>query len=379
MMARSGEDHMDSQQVEDAKLRDGPGRRAQDGFARRGQATALRNAGVFMAVVVGGFAIKYLHTIITPLVIAVFMMLLIDGFTRTVEKRFPLWPDWLRLSLAAMLIIAGFAAIVGIFAHYGRTFGGQLAVLMPKLDALLFRLCETLQIAPISTDDLLRGGMSATSFPRLFGAARGFLSEAVLVFIYVGFLLASRQAFGRKIDRLFHATGGQTNARRIFGRVRAVSEQYMGLQTLKAALIALVAWIIMSAIGLQNALFMAFVIFLAAYVPIVGGFAGSLLPTLLAFAQFDSPIRAIALLVLLGGAIFLVDNVAMPKLQGDRLNVDPVVILLSLEFWGVILGAPGAVLSTPLTVVVMTIASEFAGARWLALLLSKDGEVASHE
>jgi len=45
----------------------------------------------------------------------------------------------------------------------------------------------------------------------------------------------------------------------------------------------------------------------------------------------------------------------------------------------VILGAPGAVLSTPLTVVVMTIASEFAGARWLALLLSKEGELASHE
>jgi predicted PurR-regulated permease PerM len=346
---------------------------------RAGQSTALRNAGVFISVVVAGFAIKYLHTIITPLVIAVFMMLLIDGFTRTVEKRFPSWPDWLRLTLAAVLIIAGFAAIVGIFAHYSRAFGGQLAILGPKVDALLFRVCETLQIAPISTDDLLRGGMSATSVSHVVGAARGFLSESVLVIIYIGFLLASRQAFGRKIDRLFQATGGQTNARRIFGRVRFVSEQYMGLQTIKAGIIALAAWVIMSALGLQNALFMAFVIFLAAYVPIVGGFAGSLLPTILAFAQFDSPIRAIALLVLLGGAIFLVDNVAMPKLQGDRLNVDPVVILLSLEFWGVILGAPGAVLSTPLTVVVITIASEFDGTRWFAVLLSKEGELVAHD
>ena len=65
----------------------------------------------------------------------------------------------------------------------------------------------------------------------------------------------------------------------------------------------------------------------------------------------------------------------MPKLQGDRLNVDPVVILLSLEFWGLILGAPGAVLSTPLTVVVMTIAAEFEGTRWLALLLSREGDL----
>jgi predicted PurR-regulated permease PerM len=124
---------------------------------------------------------------------------------------------------------------------------------------------------------------------------------------------------------------------------------------------------------------MAFLIFLAAYIPIVGGFAGSLVPALLAFAQFDSPIRALVLLVLLGGSIFLVDNVVMPKLQGDRLNVDPVVILLSLEFWGVIFGAPGAVLSTPLTVLVMTVAAEFDGTRWLAMLLSKEGELGERD
>ncbi len=339
------------------------------------QPIMLRNAGVFMAVVTGGFAVKYLNHIITPLVVAVFLMLLIDGFTRAVEKRFPRWPDWLRLTLAAMLIIAGFASIVAIFAHYGRAFGGQLAVLEPKLDALIQSACDALQIPAFSIDDLLQRGMSATALPKLFGAARLFISGWVLVMIYVGFLLASRQAFGRKMDRLFRQAGGQDHARRVFARVSAVSEEYVGIQTVKAALVALAAWGIMMAFGLSNALFMAFLIFLAAYVPIVGGFAGSLIPSLIAFAQFDSPIRAIALLVLLGGIIFFVDNVVMPKLQGDRLNVDPVVILLSLEFWGVILGAPGAVLSTPLTVVVMTIAAEFEGTRWLALLLSREGEL----
>jgi len=56
-MARSGESHMDSQQVEGTTLRDRPNGPAQGASAHSGQATALRNAGVFMAVVVGGFAI----------------------------------------------------------------------------------------------------------------------------------------------------------------------------------------------------------------------------------------------------------------------------------------------------------------------------------
>ena len=362
---------------------DGAEARASDAMERPGHVTtiaaapsvALRNAGVFVAVAIGGFAVKYLHAIITPLVVAVFLMLLIDGFTRTVENRFPRWPEPLRLSLAAILIIAGFALIVGIFAHYGRLFGSQLTVLEPKLDDLLQRACAALQIPPLSLDDLLNRGMSSASLPKLFGAARGFVSESVLTLIYVGFLLASRQAFGLKMDRLFGETGRQAHARRVFSRVRTVSEQYMGLQTIKAVLVALFAWIIMSLFGLTNAVFMAFIIFLAAYVPIVGGLAGSLIPALIALAQYDGPVQAVVLLVLLGGVIFLVDNVVMPKLQGDRLNVDPVIILLSLEFWGVILGAPGAVLSTPLTVVAMTIASEFEGARWLAMVLSRHGEI----
>ncbi len=348
-----------------------------DFWAHSGRSTALRNAGVFIAVAIGGFTVKYLHAIVTPLVLAVFLMLLIDGITRSVENRLPRWPEWLRVSLAASLIIAGFAAIVGILAYYGRGFGGELAVVEPKLDDLIQRACATLQFPPFSLEDLLSRGLSGSSLQRLFGAARGFVSEAVLTVIYVGFLLASRQAFGLKMDHMFGESGGQTHARRVFGRVRTVSEQYMGLQTIKAALVGLFAWAIMASFGLSNAIFMAFIIFLAAYVPIVGGLAGSLLPSLVALAQFNGPIQAIALFLLLGVVIFLVDNVAMPKLQGDRLNVDPVVILLSLEFWGVILGAPGAVLSTPLTVVVMTIASEFEGTRWLAMLLSKKGELAT--
>jgi len=83
--------------------------------------------------------------------------------------------------------------------------------------------------------------------------------------------------------------------------------------------------------------------------------------------------------VALGGVSFIIESVILPKLQSDRLNLDPVFILLALGFWGAMLGLPGALLSTPLTVMVMAIAAEFDGTRWLALLLSKNGELAPRE
>jgi AI-2 transport protein TqsA len=340
---------------------------------RDGGSRTLRNACVFMAVVVGVFTVMYFRAILTPLVIAVFLLLLIDGFSRTMLARFPGWPGWWRYSLGAMLTIAGFAVVVGVCVKYGRSFAAELLVIEPKVDTLLARISLALQIEPVSVRDLFKGNLQGAIRP-IIAAAEGVLSGAVLVIIYLGFLMASRQAFGKKAEKMFAAGPGREHADRVFSRVRTASEQYIGLQTLKAALLAASAWLIMTLVGVREAPFLAF---LAAYVPIVGGFVGAIIPSLLAWAQFESPVRPLVLLLLLASTIFLIENVLMPKIQSDRLNVDPVVVLVSLGFWGMILGVPGALLSTPLTVVVMAVASEFQGARWLALLLSKEGELAT--
>ena len=65
--------------------------------------------------------------------------------------------------------------------------------------------------------------------------------------------------------------------------------------------------------------------------------------------------------------------IVLPRMQGDSLNMDPVVVLLSLAFWGAIWGLPGAFLSTPLTVMAMIILAQFDGSRWIAVLLSEIG------
>ena len=138
-------------------------------------------------------------------------------------------------------------------------------------------------------------------------------------------------------------------------------------------MIAAVAFGLMALMGIHDGLFIAFLVFLAAYVPIIGPIAGAIFPGLMALAQFDDPLRPVVLVAVLGATAFLIDNVLMPKLQGDELNIDPLLVLISIGFWGVILGAPGILLSTPLTVTVMAIAAEFQSTRWLAILLSRDG------
>jgi predicted PurR-regulated permease PerM len=61
-------------------------------------------------------------------------------------------------------------------------------------------------------------------------------------------------------------------------------------------------------------------------------------------------------------------------MQGDSLNLDPVAVLLSLAFWGVLWGVAGMFLSTPRTVMAMVILAQFKGSMWLAVLMSGDGD-----
>ncbi len=256
----------------------------------------------------------------------------------------------------------------------GPPFAFQLVGIEPSVNRLLAEATALVGQRAITVRDIFRGADPAAVFGEAFKTARSTITYAVLVMLYLGFLMASRAGFSRKLDQLYDTEHHREQARRVFNSIRNAVEDYVRLVTFKAALIAVVAFAVMTALGVHAALFVAFLVFLAAFIPIVGAFAGAFIPALVALAQFSDPTKPAIILGGLGVAVFLIDNILMPKLQGDELNIDPLLVLISIGFWGVMLGAPGALLSTPLTVTVMAIAAEFDGARWLAILISKDGK-----
>jgi AI-2 transport protein TqsA len=339
-----------------------------------GGLAAVRAAVVFLAVVAAGALVWRFQEILSPLMVATFLLLLIDSLAQDLDNRFPRVPRLLRGVSAGSLIIAGFAAVILLLVFQGPPFAFQLVAIEPSVNRLLAQVTAMVGQRAITVRDIFRGADPAAVFGEAFKTARGAITYAVLVMIYLGFLFASRSAFSAKLDQLYDTEHHREQARRVFNSVRNAVEDYVRLVTFKALLIAIVAFAVMMVLGVHAALFVAFLVFLAAFIPIVGAFAGAFIPALVALAQFGDVTKPGMILGGLGVAVFLIDNVLMPKLQGDELNIDPLLVLVSIGFWGVMLGAPGALLSTPLTVTVMAIAAEFDGARWLAILISKDGK-----
>lgn len=326
-----------------------------------------------MAVVLALSLVRFFQDILSPLVLAAFMIALMDGVSRLMRRRLPTAPRWLQSGLAGALILAAFAFIVGLIFVEAPPFALQIKALAPKIDGILLRALTSVGAPPMTIEHMLTHDDPEKLVGPVFKTLRHFTSFAALALIYFGFLTASRAAFSRKFERLYETGDQRASALRVFTSVSHAVDRYAWLQTVKALSIALVAWGLMTVMGVHDSLFAAFLVFLSAFVPIVGAVIGSVFPGLLALAQFDDPTRPFIIVAALASAVFVIDNVVMPKLQGDELNLDPLFILLSLGFWAAILGVPGVLLSTPLTVTVMSIAAEFEATRWVAVLLSRDG------
>ena len=340
--------------------------------------TVARNALVLIAAVATGAAVYWLRDILTPLAMAIFLMIMIDGVKRSIEHRTPL-PAHLAGGAALLLVVLGFFASIWIIANGALGFfseaSGVSTRIGPRLDQILIDVWALFNAgAPPTTTDLIaqldvRGYMTSLAFQ-----AQGIASGAFFVLVYLGFLLASQAGFRRKLVNMFPAHGAREDAMEVFQRVRGGVEGYLWVQSVTGVMICAAAWILMRAVGLQNAEFWTFVIFIVGFIPVLGGAVAGLAPPLFALVQFESYWPALVLLVGLQIILFISGNLIQPRMQGDNQNIDPVVVLLALAFWGKLWGVVGMFLSTPLAVMAMAVLAEFRGSRWMAILLSGDGE-----
>jgi AI-2 transport protein TqsA len=334
-----------------------------------------RNALVIIAVILVGIAARWMVDIITPLLLAIFIAVMVDSFSRVIRRRVPKAPTIVATIAAVAFSLALFAGCVVVLANNAGGFLVTLAKGEPKLNHLILAAHRTFHLrGPRTLAQVLARFQPAQYIGSIAIAVQGITSNAILVLVYLGFLIVSRRAFERKAVRLFISRDERHEALQVFLRIRDGVERYLWIQTVTGLIIAAGSWVLMALVGLDNSIFWAFVIFVVNYIPIVGAVAAIVLPALFALVQFDGITPAVVVLAGLGSITFIVGNILLPRMQGDSLNMDPLVVLLSLAFWGALWGITGMFLSTPLTVLVMVILAQFEESRWIAILLSADGD-----
>src|SRR5262249_61202019 len=93
-------------------------------------------------------------------------------------------------------------------------------------------------------------------------------------------------------------------------------------------------------------------VFLFNFIPYIGSFVAVSLPIILSFLQYaEEPWKPLLITLLLLLIQRVVDNYIEPRLTGRKLGLSPLIILLSLAFWGWLWGVVGMILAVPLTVI----------------------------
>jgi predicted PurR-regulated permease PerM len=192
-----------------------------------------------------------------------------------------------------------------------------------------------------------------------------------MVAFYLLFLFIEDQKLPKRIAAAFHpATADDT--RRVGRTINSRIQRYLQYKTYVSlglgASTGLLCWLL----GLDFWLLWAVLMFLLNYVTYVGSIVALLPPVALAFLQHPNPAVGLGLALLLTlNRIFWIDYVEIRAL-GNVLNLSPLVLLLSIAYFGFIWGPVGLLLAVPLVTTVKIILSDFEATHPLAVLISEE-------
>lgn len=331
----------------------------------RGWTTA---AIAMIAVILGFTAIRELDSVLKPLAFGWILMLTLAPLVKFASKKLHV-PETLAIFLAMALTIYAFFELGAFVNTLISSFVGKYNDYIAKLQALLKSLYDSLptQIAAMLREFDWVGGVSKRVLS-LSGLAISASSSAAMVLIITAFLLLEQRDFAVKVACAF------SGSRRVSGIIMSISTQvsrYLILQCLVSAVTGVAIWLALWAIGIDFAATWGFLAFIMNFIPTVGSILASIPPLLIALVQFapDTYRPFFAALAAILAIQMTIGNVISPRLMGNRLNVSPVVILISLLFWNWLWGIPGALLATPFTAAIKIICDNIEPLRPVGILL----------
>lgn len=192
-----------------------------------------------------------------------------------------------------------------------------------------------------------------------------------MIFFYLLFIILNSEKITRRIRKAFSE---QQAARLLLigHKINEGMQQYMKTKTLVSLGLACSATILLYSFGLDYYLLWGFLFFALNYITYVGSIAACVPPMALAFLDFDNPFLAVLLsLLIVANRLFWIDFIEI-KLSGQSLNLDPLLLLLSLAYWGWFWGLIGLVLAVPMLTSLKIVLANIEETRHWAILISEE-------
>ncbi|NNC47845.1 MAG: AI-2E family transporter [Sphingomonas sp.] len=174
---------------------------------------------------------------------------------------------------------------------------------------------------------------------------------ALLVFFFLSGWTAMRE---RTITRRGSFEGALTTAR-VIGQVVDSTSTYIGTITAVNLTLGTLTAVILWMLGMDSPVMWGGIVAVLNFVPYLGPILSAILLAIGGLMSFADPWMAF-----LPPLVFIVlhnveANFLTPMIVGKRVQVSPLLILISLSFWAWIWGTAGALLAIPLLIIIKTV------------------------
>jgi len=323
---------------------------------------------IFGMLAIISFIVKQAQATLAWLLFAVFLAVIGTPPVLWLERR------RIPYVAAVLLVVAGFAIVLVVI---GALVGASLNSFytdLPSYQALLQKRIASLQAFLAAngikiTDSLLVHQIDPEAVKRwTAGLLRGLgsaLFELVLILVTVIFIFLEASTFPVKLRAIL---GDPQKDFQPFMAFIYDIQRYMNIKTAVSLTEGILVGVWLFILGVDFPILWGFLAFLLHYVPNVGGLIAAVPAVLLAFIELGIGRAALVAIGYLAVESIL-GNVVEPMLMGRKLGLSTLVVIVSLIFWGSLLGIAGVVLCIPLTMTLKFACENNSSTRWIAVLL----------
>ncbi|HYJ50475.1 MAG TPA: AI-2E family transporter [Microbacterium sp.] len=326
---------------------------------------------VAAAIGVAIWLVIQLKLLVIPLLVSILITALLwPVFTWMLRHRVPRWAAIAISLIGTLAIVAGLLWLV--IWQVARQWRSVQASTVEAVEQFRQYLIDgPLHLTEAQIDDLLAQGLNLVqeqasmlwSGALALGSTLGHVAVGALLSLFILLcLLADGGGIWRWTTRLFPmkarpAVDGAARA----GWVMVVS--YARTQLLVATIDAIGIGLGAFLLGVPLAIPVAVLVFLGAFVPIVGAVFTGALAVFLALV-YNGPWIALWMLVVVLGVQQIEGHVLQPLLMGSAVKVHPLAVVLVVAGGAMIAGIPGALFAVPLAAFVNVVAVYIGDRAW---------------
>ncbi len=280
------------------------------------------------------------------------------------------------LVLVVFLLIAGIGLILLVLVSAGRLQTG-LALYTDQLNARMTELSTAVANSGVNLTALSEtaASLGTAALGGLVGAMANAASNALVSLVIVIFFLLESKRFE-----------GIVRSDAVIGRpmlsqlpaVAGTAVQYFAIRSRLNLITGVGVTLLCLIVGVDYAPLWGVLAFFLSYIPYIGLATAMIPPSLLALAEFGWPQAAI-IVIGITALNMLIENVLEPGYTGKRLQLSPTIVFVSFFFWAWLLGPVGALLSMPITVLLVLVFRGNESTQWLARIMGIESAGATKE